>query len=143
MATIQYPREKLWEAYEKLPEEIKDVVFADQTIEQIERMCEKNNISEEEKISKITKCIRNVLFGLLLPSELEITLTKEVKLNSTTSKNLVREIDRLIFSQIKPALEELYNVKITSPDKQIEQSTIKEETPKKPPRKDIYHEPVE
>ena len=76
----QYPKEQIWKIYEKLPDELKDAIFSHDTAENISNICEKNKITNSEKISQIARLTGDVLLGLLIPNELQESLEKELKL---------------------------------------------------------------
>lgn len=135
---IQYSKEELWAAYQKLPKEIKDVVFADETLDQIEKICKQNNVSEEEQITSVTKCIKNVLFGLLPPDEVQKSL-EELNLDKKAAKKILQEISQVIFAPIKAILNKMYFEEL----KPGEEEFPPKKMPKRPSKKDVYREPVE
>ena len=147
----QYTRAELWKLYQKLPKELQEVIFAEETANQIGKVCERYNI-KEETIPEIAKQVGNVLLGILPPDEFQGTLERELKLKKETAKKVAQEINRFIFYPVKPALEELYKIKITPPARPPEvtaPSEIKPPVEGKPEmkpeeaRKDIYREPIE
>ena len=140
----EYTREELWKLYQKLPEELKEAIFSEETAENIWNICERNNV---EKISSVAKYVGNVLVGVLPPEDFQETLEKELKIKKEVAKKVAQEINRFIFFPVRPALEQLYKAEITplekTPEKPTEQEKIEEEKPKTPPKPDIYREPIE
>ena len=140
----EYTREQLWKLYENLPEELQEAIFSVETADNIWNICERNNV---EKISSIAKYVGNVLVGVLAPEEFQETLEEELKIEKEVAKKVTQEINRFIFFPVRPALEQLYKVEITSsekaPEKPIEQEKAEEEKPKALPRKDTYRETIE
>ena len=140
----EYTREELWKLYQKLPEELKEAIFSEETAENIWNICERNNV---EKISSVAKYVGNVLVGVLPPEDFQETLEKELKIKKEVAKKVAQEINRFIFFPVRPALEQLYKTGVTPlekrPEKPSEQEKIEEEKPKKPPKPDIYREPIE
>jgi len=150
----EYTREQLWKLYEKLPQELKEVIFSEETADSIWEICSRNGV-EDERISEIARYTGRVLMGILPPAEFQETLEKELKLEKETAKKVAREINRLIFYPARTSLEELYKIEITPfapPTPKavpVEEKPVppKEAPPKpaeeKPKKEDIYREPVE
>lgn len=147
----EYTKEEFWKLYEKLPQELKEVVFAEDTADNIYSICERNGI-DDERISEIARYTGRVLLGILPPEEFQETLEKELKLEKDVAKKVAQEISNFIFYPVKSSLEELYKKEITpstSPTvvpptvKSSETVPLSEEKPVPPSAKDIYREPIE
>ena len=133
----QYTPEQFWKFYKKLPQELKDALFAEETGNAIYDICKRNEVLE--KLGEISDHIGQVLLGVLLPGEFQEILEKKMELDSGKSKKIFHEINRLIFSAVKHSLAELYGI-IIAP------STKSEEKPEEktlPSEKDTYREPIE
>jgi hypothetical protein len=156
----EYPKEKLKEIYELLPENLKKAIFSNETADDIYDVCVKNGI--EKKDSEIAKYAGYVMLGLLSPNEFEKTLKEKLGLESNIAKEISRAITRLVFLPIKSSLEELYKIKIEVPpestekpvaaekasEDEIKEEAVVEEAAKERPirRKlgqDVYREPIE
>ena len=140
----EYTREQLRQLYIKLPAEIKEMVSADETTENIENICQRNGITDE-RVGDISDLIRNVLFGVLPPDDFLKTLEREVNLKEEVAGKIAHEIHRFVFYPVKPALEELYKMEIAPSEKPTEKPGVETEQ-KKPealPTKDTYREPIE
>jgi len=140
----EYTKEQFWKLYEKLPEELKDAIFSEETANDIGDICERNRV-EDEKASEVAKYTGRVLLGVLLPDEFQKTLEKEVGLEKEVAKKVAQEISRFVFFPVKESLASLYKVEAAPPTRpSIEAAPPKEkpaeEVEKKP---DIYREPVE
>lgn len=142
----KYTSEQFWKLYEKLPQELKDALFAEETGNDIYEICERNGISEN--LDQIVEYVGQVLVGLLPPDELAETLEKKLELDKEMAKRISQEINRFIFYPVKTSLEELYKIEMVPiagapvsppPRKKIEG----EEKPEEPKREDVYREPVE
>ena len=135
--------EKFWELYKNLPQELKNVLFAEETGNYVYETCKKNGAGE--KLGEIVDYVGQVLVGVLPPGDFQKILEKEVELNPETAKKVTQEIHRLIFYPVKPCLEELYRVELTgapvSPKTETPPSA--EEKPPIPSGKDVYRETVE
>ncbi len=137
---IEYTKEELWKLYEKLPQELKEVVFAEETADRISDISQRHGI-EKENVSELAKYAGYVLLGILPPKNFQEVLELELKLEKDTAEKITQEIDRFIFYPIKPALEQLYGAEKTEEKKTTEEVII--EQPKKNTGQDKYREPIE
>ena len=138
----EYSREQLWKLYEKLPQELKETIFSEETAESIGEVCDKNRV-EEEKISEVARYTGRVLVGLLPPAEFQETLERELKLKKEKAKKVSQEINRFVFFPVKSSLEELYKIEITPPAKPTKITLPSEEKAPVPSKEDVYREPIE
>jgi len=139
----EYTREQLRQLYIKLPQEIKDVASADETINDIEEICKRNEVTDE-RVGTISDLIRNVLFGVLPPDDFQKELEKEVKLEKEVAKKVAQEINRFIFYPVKPALEELHKIEISPPAQPTKIAPPPEEKlPTESAGEDRYRESIE
>jgi len=142
----EYTRDQLWKLYKDLPNELKETIFALETIDSIYDICSRNEI---ENAQGVAKGIGYVLLGVLSPADFQETLEKEVGLDKEVAKKVAREINRFIFYPVKSSLEEIYNVPITPPPAgpkvalSPEAAAPSEEKPTTLPTKDVYREPLE
>ena len=104
----QYTREKLWKIYEGLPKEIKEAIFSEKMADQIQKICQKYEITNEKSASGLAKYIGDVLLGVLPPKELGNLLTFELKLKKEIVNNLIKEIEQSIFQPVDSGLEKIY-----------------------------------
>jgi hypothetical protein len=137
----QYKREELWKLYEKLPKELQEAIFAEETANRIDEICKRYEIPEE-KVPEIAKEVGNVLLGLLHPDEFQEVLEREIKIEREIAKRVAQEIYRFIFYPVKSSLEELYKIEIAAPTQPTKFTPI-EERPKIQEKRDIYREPIE
>ena len=142
----EYTREQFWKLYEKLPQELKDAVFAEETGDNISDICERNGVGE--KLGDIVDNAGAVLIGVLPPEDFQNKLEKDLEIQPDVAKKVAQEIYRFIFYPVKPALDELYKIGGGGKEKSAEAATAieterVEEKPAGPPRKDTYREMVE
>jgi len=145
----EYTRDQLWKLYEKLPREIKEAVFSEETADDIWNVCEKNGV---EQVSDVAKYAGYVLMGVLPPDEFQTALEKEVELGKEMAQRVAREINRFIFYPLKPALEEIYKTEGIPPRSPITEPGTKPEgteeappveKPEAPSGEDAYRESIE
>ena len=145
--TKKYTSEQFWKLYEKLPQELKDVLFAEETGNNIFEICKRNKV--EEDLEAIVDYVGQVLVGVLPPEEFSEILEKDLGLKKEVVKKVAQEINRFVFYPVKPSLEQLYKMEIT-PSEKIEgkpsfakTTEDKEEKPTKPAEEDVYRELIE
>ena len=138
----EYSKEELWKIYDKLPEELKEVIFSEGTSDNIFNICSRNGIADE-RISKVAKYVGRVLMGLLPPNEFLETLEKELKLEKEITKGINEEVERYIFYPVKAELEELYKIEIAPPARPTGITPPPQEKPPTASKTDVYREPVE
>ena len=129
----QYTPEQFWKFYKKLPQELKDALFAEETGNAIYDICKRNEVLE--KLGEISDHIGQVLLGVLLPGEFQEILEKKMELDLEKSKKIFHEINRLIFSAVKHSLAELYETPV-KPSEKVKENSL-------PAESDIYREPIE
>ncbi|MCK4454338.1 hypothetical protein KAU51_03260 [Candidatus Parcubacteria bacterium] len=130
----EYTKEQIWKLYEKLPDDLKEAVFAEKTADDIYSICTRNNI-EEAKIPEVARLTGNVLLGILPPEEFRNTLKKELNLEKDIVEKIGFQIERIIFFPVKKELNEIYTMK-TTPKSSVEEKA-------KTNKKDVYREPIE
>ena len=106
-----YTKEQFWKIYQKLPQELKDALFAEETGDNIYETCKRNDI--EESLGTIVDYVGAVLIGLLPPEDFQEVLEKELTITKDKAKRITQEINRLIFYPVKSDLEQLYRPEIT------------------------------
>src|SRR3989344_3816711 len=106
----KYTKEQFWKLYEKLPQELKDALWAEETGNNIEDICQRYEI--EENIGDIVDLVGQVLVGVLPPEDFQETLEKELKMERDTAKKVTQEINRFIFYPVRTELEKLYQTKV-------------------------------
>ncbi len=136
----EFTRDQLWKLYKDLPSELKEAIFALETIDSIYDICSRNEI---ENAQGVAKGIGYVLLGVLPPDDFQETLKKDIGLDQEKAKKVAQEINRFIFYPVKPALEEIYKIEIAPPAKPTGVTPPPEEKPTTPPSKDTYREPIE
>lgn len=143
----QYTKEQLEQIYQKLPEELQEALFSLETAENIGQVCENYGILDA-RVSEVAKYAGHVLMGLTLPQEFSGTLETDVKLSKTLADTIARDINRLVFYPVKPALEQLHRMeievtaKIVTP-KPPQETEEPQESPEEQKGDDTYREPLE
>ena len=144
-----YTEEQLDKIYNKLPEELQEVIFSVETAEDIGSVCDTYGVTDDRG-PEIAKQSGYVLMGLILPQEFSGVLETDVKLPKTLADAIARDINRLVFYPVKPALEQLHRMEIEvttkvvtpQPEGQGEQPEEREK-PEEPRGPDSYRETLE
>ena len=143
---MKYTKEQLDKIYENLPEELKEAIFSVETAEEIGETCKSYEITDE-RVGKVAKLAGHVLMGLLLPKEFAETLTQEIKLPKVFAQAISRNLNRLVFYPVKPALEQLHQIEIKVEAKVVtpkpEEDTEQEQPQEEPRGPDRYREEIE
>ena len=141
---ITYTKDELWKIYKKLPQELQEAIFSVETADAILNSCERNRV---EEVSEVAHYAGLVLMGLILPQEFSGILKKEMKLSKTSADAIARDINRLVFYPVKPALEQLHRMEIEVTARVVtpkpEEGEGEEEKQEEPKGDDTYREPLE
>jgi len=138
----EHTKEEFWKLYEKLPEDLKEMIFSEGTADSIFNSCVRNGV-DDERISEIARYAGRVLLGILPPTEFQETLERELKLEPEMAKRISRDIFRFVFYPVKSSLEILYRIEIAPPAKPTGITPPPEGKPPIPSKEDVYREPVE
>lgn len=140
----RYPKDQIWKIYNQLPEELKDMIFAEETAESIAQACEAAEIKDEKVIKEIARLTGHVLLGLFPPDEFQLTLREEFGLDQRTARKIAFRIYRFIFFPVKAALGNLYEMEILAPVPvgPIEIGKPTKVETKKEDNNDSYREPI-
>jgi len=99
------PKDKFHELYMKLPEDLRDAIFAPETGETIEEICVRNKITGS--MGFMINGIGDVYLGLLPPADFFSSLEKQLE-GTTGIKQIILEIDKFLLFRHKDSLEKIY-----------------------------------
>jgi len=109
---LKYTKPELWKIYEKLPKELQQVIFSEETANKIYNTCKRNGVKITETISKIAENTGYVLLGVLPIKEFKTKSAKETKLKKKTIETICEEIIRSVFVPVKDILEKTHGTTI-------------------------------
>ena len=138
----EYTNEELWEIFDKIPAELKYLIFAEETEKNILDICNKYGIKEEETPT-VRMYVERVLMGILPPNEFRETLEKELGLEKEAAKGIAIDTEKDIFYPVKAELENLYKIEIAPPARPTGITPPPQEKPPTASKTDVYREPVE
>jgi hypothetical protein len=101
---MTYSKEQLWEAYKKLPEQLKEYLISDGVTDTIEEIFKENNVSEEKKLG-ISDLINQVLFRLIPIEDFQEILKTDLAIDKATADTVSQSVNRYVFFPIKEFLQ--------------------------------------
>jgi hypothetical protein len=142
---IKYTKPELWKIYEKLPKELQQVIFSEETANHIYNACKENGVTTTKTISKIAENTGYVLLGILPLKEFKTKLSKETKLKKETLEIIYDEIIRSVFLPAKDILHKTHGITIELKEEQeAKSSTLNTKEAEKTKAKiDKYMEPID
>ncbi len=127
-------KEEFLKLYKTLPPNLRDALFAEETGNNIEKICRRNQL--EDSFPDILNLTGQVLLGLLPIEDFDKVLIRDVELSISKAKEISREISRFVFFPIKEDLAQLYGG--------ISTMKLEKEAQEVPDtNKDAYREPLE
>ncbi|HEY9585455.1 MAG TPA: hypothetical protein VJJ02_02595 [Candidatus Paceibacterota bacterium] len=99
-------RQKIWGA---LPEEIRSLLSAEETVELIEKTGDKYKLSEMEQ-GFLLRITGKLLQGLLPPTEFVKEVERNIDISRENAMYLAQDLNRDIFNNVKDSLKKLYSV---------------------------------
>ena len=138
----QYSKEQILELYRGLPKELKTTLNSDHTVDTIEELSEKYNLSNEGHAALVDS-IGYAMMGLLPPNEFEQSLQDLGAIEKNIAEEIAKTVRRFLFYPVRKSLSILYDMPALETSA-VE--TIKTEMPaekRKPQRKDFYREEIE
>jgi len=131
---LEYSKEELWSLYKQIPKDLQRATFSEQVGKDIRKICDKNGITDEDLILKITKNVGYVFLGLLSPDKFSEELQRDLKIKKETADQISGGLTNIVFLPLKKSLDILYEIEIKA---------IKITEPaKKEPAIDIYKEKI-
>lgn len=142
-----YPKEQLWQLYKNLPKDLQEATFSKEVAQNINEICTKNGIIDEDAILKVAKNVGYVFLGLLPPNEFSYILEKELELGKSKAELIAAEITRFVFLPVRNSLEALYKMELSlsiKPGSVTATSPLKPSSPEERQKKqDVYRELIE
>lgn len=147
----EYSREQLWKLFDKLPSDLRDAVLSEDTANTIRDICQRHKV-KDKNVPTLAGMVGNILMGLLSPEEFPEALEEELKIDPERAKKISQEVNRFILFPVRDSLVEFYREIRFAPGGRLIKPEVKEEraprkvpTPekKRPPKEDIYREPIE
>ncbi|MDD5433160.1 MAG: hypothetical protein PHE77_00655 [Candidatus Pacebacteria bacterium] len=152
-------KNEAWKIYEKLPPDLKQAIFSEETANSILSACQRNNLTEQQT-SRVAEMVGYYLMGVLPIENLAQEIISQTQISQVQAGQIITELNRLVFNSIKNSLDGLYNLKTekssTTPAPQqkikrpsevdLQEKEIPAPQPAPRPKSaepDTYREPVE
>ena len=106
-------KEEFLNLCKKLPDALYEATFSEETGDKIEKLCERNRINDN--LEFMVNGIGDVLLGLLPPDKFLDSLKSTLKVNEDSLRQIIYEINNLIFYPVAQPLAEFYAPKNAKP----------------------------
>ncbi|OGF70334.1 hypothetical protein A3C75_00685 [Candidatus Giovannonibacteria bacterium RIFCSPHIGHO2_02_FULL_44_31] len=101
--------QKLLEKFKKLPEDLKVVLFSQESATKIGAVGKKNDLSSSN-IGILADETGLVLFGVLHPKDFIPDLSEKLGVDKETAKKIAEDVNREIFQKVRVSLRKLYGI---------------------------------
>src|SRR3989344_8453880 len=118
--------QKLLEKFKKLPEDLKVVLFSQESATKIGAVGKKNDLSSSN-IGILADETGLVLFGVLHPKDFILDLSEKLGVDKETAKKIAEDVNREIFQKVRVSLRKLYGItdEINPPSPQASEGAVK------------------
>ncbi len=103
---LHYTREQLVDAYNKLPEIVREAISQLDMVETIERVSQKYNLHIDQQ-GQLSDTIGLVLFGLLSQNSFVDTIQRKLYLTSDQAREIAATVNLEIFARVQEGVREL------------------------------------
>ncbi|MFZ3074344.1 MAG: hypothetical protein WA093_04445, partial [Minisyncoccales bacterium] len=103
----QIDEAKFDELFQKLPEDLQDAIYAQANSENIQKICERNNIPQS--LDFMIRGIKNIYLGVLSPNDFFAALKTELKGKNGVGQ-IITEINNFLLFPYKESIEKIYNL---------------------------------
>jgi hypothetical protein len=131
----KYTKEEINKIYEELPDNLKDVLFSEETSKNIYNSCKENDLTEE-KMKEVSTLVGEIILGITSVNDLEKNIVRDLEISIDKAKSISGEISRFVLSPVKEEIEQVFK-------KNTNKEVNDEDIPDRPEKKDIYREPIE
>mgnify|MGYP001611753775 CR=1 FL=1 len=134
MAIPTYTQEELLDRYEKLPQALKDAIFAETNADKMFNLGKKNGLTIDQTGEAASET-GHVMLGVTHPRDFVNNLKERLHVDSEKARGIAEDINREIFRPIREHLKDLH--KIT--DLEISETQALEPITEKEPEKIIVY----
>jgi hypothetical protein len=100
------------ELFKKLPENLQDAIFAPETVEHIDGICERNKTPELTNF--MINGIGDVYLGVLAPNDFFTELEKQLE-GKTGYRQVALEVNNFLLFPYKDSIEKIYHTQTPAP----------------------------
>jgi len=138
---MKISREQFLELYNDLPEELKDAMSSERTIDTTERLIEEYKLNNDHS-SALIEVIGHTLLGISPPSECSQRLAK-AGISKKKAEKIGQTVNRVIFFPARRILSELYQESGKVTEKEGQEKRKEKSKRKKTDTPDQYREEVD
>jgi hypothetical protein len=103
----QIDEAKFDELFQKLPEDLQDAIYAQANSENIQKICERNNMPQ--LLDFMVRGIKNIYLGALSPNDFFAALKTEME-GKGGIRQVTTEINNFLLFPYKESIEKIYNL---------------------------------
>lgn len=146
MTEKSYSKEEYWELYQKLPAELRELMFSENVANRIGDIKKRYGIAPNNTF--LSEIVGKIILGLIPPADLKQHLSREGDIRPEVSEKITREVNRFILFPVKNLLQGLL-FPIENPAESMGFDERKRRVKKQAPRpekqsnKDPYRENIE
>jgi len=107
-STKKYSKEELIEKFDALPEKLKGVVLAPETLDKIRDIAEKNDVAKNS--DKLRRSTILILAGVVPITQLRQTLQDELQINEDRARKIAMEVRDKIFMEVQDELRKIHGL---------------------------------
>jgi hypothetical protein len=106
---MEYTKEQLRALYLKLPENVKEVLNSEDTLDKTEAIGKKFNL-HIDKTGALSKDIGQLILGALKPGEFIAQLSRDLKMPIDQVQPIAKEVNEQIFKPIRESLKKIHGL---------------------------------
>ena len=104
-----YTQEELLDRYEKLPQALKDAIFAETNADKMYALGQKNGLTIDQ-IGEIASETGYVMLGVTHPRDFARNLKQKLNIDQEKAREIAEDINREIFRPIREHLKDLHKI---------------------------------
>ena len=104
-----YTQEELLDRYEKLPQALKDAIFAETNADKMYALGQKNGLTIDQ-IGEIASETGYVMLGVTHPGDFVRNLKQKLNIDQEKAREIAEDINREIFRPIREHLKDLHKI---------------------------------
>src|SRR3989344_9079491 len=108
-----YPQEQIWQQYKKLPQELKEVIWATETNDLLYEISKKYNILD--KANSLARVTGGILMGFIPLTKYRATIQEELGISEDQARQIAYEIRDTLLMRVAEHLRDLHNIQEATP----------------------------
>lgn len=129
---MNYTQDQLIESYKKLPEDVKEAMFAVESADKIQTIGKKHKLHIDQ-VGELGTQTGLVMLGVLPPKDFVKAITDKLNVNQDLARLIAADINTEIFTPIRESLKKIHHLDFSGEVKTPEQSPQPTTEPAKEP----------